>query len=252
MSIIMSAGNKKVDWSPKGLTKVASSGEAVEETNALYEAAKKFAQDFSTSKDKEEVKCEKCQNAEGDCKCGAEGVEEVAKKDEEAIIEIETPESEKLEEVSKQKVEEVAEKLEEVVVELKDAVQGVEVAEEKEIEIEVTPSGAVVEEKSDEKPLDIPGKKEVEDGGIVVESKPEEICACAAKKEEKKEDKKEEVKEEKKDDKEVKMDKSAATEEEFCKFAKLSPVNKQKLNQYWTALGFPKDYVNLMTKDYEK
>jgi hypothetical protein len=244
----MSAGNKKVDWSPKGLTKVASVGEAVEETNALYEAAKKFAQDFSTSKD-EEVKCEKCQNAEGDCKCG---VEEVAKKNE-AIIEVETPENEKLEEASKQKVVEVAEKLEEAVVELKDAVQGVEIAEEKEIEIEVVPEGAVVEEKANEKPLDIPGKKEVEDGGIVVESKPEEVCDCVAKKEDKKEevkeDKKEEVKEEKKEDK---MDKSAATEEEFCKFAKLSSVNKQKLSQYWIALGFPKDYVNLMTKDYEK
>jgi hypothetical protein len=33
----------------------------------------------------------------------------------------------------------------------------------------------------------------------------------------------------------------------------LSKANRAKLSDYWTnMLGFPKDYVALMTKDYEK
>ena len=43
------------------------------------------------------------------------------------------------------------------------------------------------------------------------------------------------------------------SEEEFCKYAKLSPQNRAKLADYWVnMLGYPKDYVSLMTKDYEK
>ena len=51
---------------------------------------------------------------------------------------------------------------------------------------------------------------------------------------------------------EAEMEKSASAEE-FCKYAKLSSQNRKKLKDYWTnMLGYPKDFVDLMTKDYEK
>ena len=123
----------------------------------------------------------------------------------------------------------------EVVVELKDAVGKSEVAEEKEIEIEIEEDGdkPKLEFEVGEKSVvpEIPGK-DVSQSEIIVESKPD--CGCMAKKE-------------------VKLEKSAATEEEFCRFAKLSPANRKKLGDYWkNMLGFPKDYVDLMVKDYEK
>ena len=49
------------------------------------------------------------------------------------------------------------------------------------------------------------------------------------------------------------MEKSASIEEEFCRYAALSTENRKKLKNYWTKdLGYPPDYVNLMTTDYEK
>ena len=235
----MSAGNKKVNWSPKDeeVIKVASNGtpEVKEEVNALYEAAKKFAQDFGK---KEEVveNCEKCKKGAAECTCAKEECKDVVKKDDEtAIIEIETPEGEKAEHEAVGEVEQAVEKLEEVVVELKDAVGKSEVAEEKEIEIEIEEDGdkPKLEFEVGEKSVvpEIPGK-DVSQSEIIVESKPD--CGCMAKKE-------------------VKLEKSAATEEEFCRFAKLSPANRKKLGDYWkNMLGFPKDYVDLMVKDYEK
>lgn len=47
-------------------------------------------------------------------------------------------------------------------------------------------------------------------------------------------------------------DKVAKTESSgFVKIAKLSPENRKSLKEYWMALGFPKEYVDAMTKDYE-
>jgi len=53
----------------------------------------------------------------------------------------------------------------------------------------------------------------------------------------------------------------ASTEEEaivvadvsgrWVKTAKLSPANRTKVKDYWLMLGFPKDYVDAMVKDYE-
>jgi len=45
----------------------------------------------------------------------------------------------------------------------------------------------------------------------------------------------------------------ASSEEEFCRFAKISPQNRAKVADYWkNSLGYPPDYVDLLTKDYEK
>jgi hypothetical protein len=211
MSIIVPAGNKNVDWSPKEekMTKTASIVTATtqEEVNPLYEAALKFSK---ASEDQIAAP--------------------VAKDDNAPVIEIETPEGEKKEEEGKDKVEQAVEKLEEVVVDLKDAVGEVSEAEEVEVEIEVEDESPAA---SDVAMPSIPGKDMSKDE-IVIESTPGSTCASAEKKN-------------------VEMNKAAATEEEFCRFAKLTPANRKKLGDYWVnMLGFPKDYVALMTKDFEK
>ena len=49
------------------------------------------------------------------------------------------------------------------------------------------------------------------------------------------------------------MEACAGSKDEFVKYAKLSPKNRAKLQNYWVnMLGYPKDYVALMTKNYEK
>jgi len=264
MSIIMTAGNKKVEWSPKDdkLVKSASvQGEVKEETNPLYEAAKAVVEAGK--------KCEKCGEKESECVCEEPKKDEVKKagkvpgvpdgtgphgmgkekgrgegpcgeggkeSEETAVVDLPpmgSPEGDVIvepvaEEASEaSKMEEAVEKIEEAVVELK------EVVEEEKDEL---PEGEVDEVEIDIGGDDIPGE-EVSDSEIIVQSEP---CAesplegCMAKEK-------------------GKVSKSASTEEEFCKFAKLSPANKAKLANYWTnMLGYPKDWVDLLTKDYEK
>lgn len=43
---------------------------------------------------------------------------------------------------------------------------------------------------------------------------------------------------------------SAKSKGEFVRLAKLSPKNREAVKEYWLALGFPKDYVEAMIKDY--
>jgi hypothetical protein len=234
MSIIVPAGNKNVTWSPKDeekLTKTASKNSVSKEiSNPLYEAAKKFMATASDS-------CVECKKPMNFCGCNKDEVKEECKEVKEEVgfetspvIEVGTQEGEKTEEEAKSKVEEAVTKLEEVVVDLKDATQKADVAEESEVEIEI------VDDKDD--------KKEVNEVEIEVEDDKAEDDIPG------KDTSKEEIIVE---SDEPKMDKSAATEEEFCRFAKLSPENKKKLSNYWVnMLNYPKDYVALMTKDYEK
>jgi hypothetical protein len=257
--MIVPAGNMKIEWSPKdtNLVKTAST-EVKEEVNALYEAAKLHLASSECCKEckapKNFCKCEKkdakSDSASSDAKSDVKtaGISDMNKaKDsgfetsdkasdsvsdatsDSAIIEVETPAGEKTEGDPKDCIEVAVEKIEEGVAELKDAAQISEVSEEKEIEIEVeaVPEAPVAKEVA----LDIPGK-EISNNEIIVESTPEHTCSCASKTK-------------------VTMDKSASSEE-FCRFAMLSKANKQKIKNYWTMLGFPKDYVDLMTKDYEK
>lgn len=253
MTRIVPAGNNKPEWAPKEtkMQKIASEGQEVQEqeVDALYEAAKSVVEaEVAEVKEVEaSTKCDECGKdksckcKEGDeckcdiCKCSSEekDVKEATAcdtmQDEEAVVldveevpEVGDENGEVVNEVSEavsteEKVEEATEKIEEAVVELKEAI-GEEVAEE---------VGEEVAEVSE-----IPGE-EVVDSEVIVESAPCPACGAMA------------------SDK-VSMEKSASSEE-FCKFAKLSPQNRQKLANYWTnMLGFPKEYVSLMTKDYEK
>jgi hypothetical protein len=123
-------------------------------------------------------------------------------------------------------VEEAVSKVEEAVAEVKEAVGGCEECAEgledaagdedvAEIEVDIeTPEEDA--EEGDKTP-----DAEEDDGEIVIESD------------------------------EAEMEKSASSEE-FCKFAKLTPKNRKKVADYWVRmLGYPRDYVNLLVKDYE-
>ena len=218
MTRIVPAGNNKPEWAPKEtkMQKIASEGQEVQEqeVDALYEAAKGVveAEAAEVKEVEEATACDTMQDEEA----------VVLDVDVEEVPEVGDENGEVVNEVSEvvsteEKVEEATEKIEEAVVELKEAI-GEEVAEE---------VGEEVAEVSE-----IPGE-EVVDSEVIVESAPCPACGAMA------------------SDK-VSMEKSASSEE-FCKFAKLSPQNRQKLANYWTnMLGFPKEYVSLMTKDYEK
>ena len=243
MTMIVPAGNKKIDWSPKETklekTAATSVSQDIEDNNPLYIAAKKYLEakaDGETCDTGKKCPCEciddKCKEDKKEVKAGTEfgakpaneaPANEAPLKDESgAIIEIETPEGEKKEDDGKDKIEVAVEKIDDAVVELKDAVGMVNEAEEEEVEIEIDDISAP----------SIPGKEDSKDG-LLVESDPMSNCACAEKQE-------------------VEINKEASTDDDFCKYAKLSPANKMKLAKYWKDLGFPKEYVDLMTKDYEK
>lgn len=242
MTMIVPAGNNKLDWSPKGtkFQKTASDGQGSKdiEVDALYEAAKGV------------VEAGYKEDEEKSAACG-DGVE----RDEEAIVldVEEVPEEGMVEEVSEEgvsqsvseavaEVEQKAEDAEAVVEQVEDAIEKIEEAvegvravtgggdnegdneednEEVEVEIEEIGEGDDLGE--------VPGEEEVEEDEVIVEGGKERMAKG-----------------------EASMGKSASTEE-FCKYAKLSPQNKTKLKNYWTnMLGYPKDFVDLMTKDYEK
>jgi hypothetical protein len=283
MSMIVPAGNNKLDWSPKEtkLQKVASDGQESSdiEVDALYEAAKGVVEASEGSKCDEcgddcckdcgkGCKCEDCK-CEGKDKqekeaCGAmtddeaivldveevtedaggfgeivediaggglggglgEVVEEVAEEGvaqsvSEAVAEVE--EKAEAAEAVVQEVSEAVDQIEEAVAAVKEVCGAGDEGEEGEVELEI-----VEDEECDEGCEDeVPGEEEV-DGEVIIEGKEDS------------------------DEDEAAMDKSASAEE-FCKYAKLTPQNRKKLNDYWTnMLGYPKDFVNLMTKDYEK
>ena len=244
MSMIVPAGNKNVSWSPKAevLTKVASTDAvAQEEVNPLYEAAKKYAESLGIATEN----CEKCSKTP--CECSEVAPSEVTS------IEV-TP-------TDKKEVVEVAvQKIEEAVGELKDAV-----CDEVEIDIDIGEPNEVSEVE-----IEIPGEK-VNGGEIIVESEPKCACATAsanpfAAKSDAKSDsassdtkgssdaKSDTSSSDKKEAKtEIVMEKSANAEEKFVKLSMLSKENRKKLMDYWVNMEqFPKDYVALMVKDYEK
>jgi len=228
----MPAGNSKVDWSPKEakLHKTANTEEQVEvqeEVNPLYEAAKAHMAEV------EKQKAEASEETEVKEACGSMMDDDSVVLDVEVDEEVPCPDA-VVEEVSDEatpksvseavaEVEAKAEEAEAVVQEVAAAVDKIEEAVQ-DVK-DVCGKGGEMEEL-EELEEDIPGE-EVVDDEVVVEG---EEC-----------------------DEEASMDKSASVEEEFCKFAKLSPSNRKKVVNYWVKqLGYPKDYVALMTKDYEK
>lgn len=234
MSIIVPAGKKNIVWSPKEKKEVVlktaqveekPADECCEENDPLFDAAKDFAD----------------QAGKGDG----------------AVVEVESVGAEKAEDEGKSELKDAVQEVKDAVEKVEVAVDKVEGAEEAEIEVEVG------EEPADEVEIeveDVPGEQEVSSGEVMVVSDDPSKCACAkSEKKEVKEAKKEECKECKKTPCECKKEdkkeevKEAASEEEFCRFGKLSAINKKKVADYWVNyLGFPKDYVNLMVKDYEK
>jgi len=234
--MIVPAGRNMPEWSPKGtkLQKLASDGQDVQdqEVDSLYEAAKGFADAEKTGAPEDASCCEEVATDEDAIviEVEDEAVEEVGEAVKEVSDDMDAPQSVSEAvaevEVKAEEAEAKVEAVEEALEMIEEAVQGVRdvagTAEKVEEAIEV-------EVEDDVDTDEIPGE-EVVDSEVIVEGDGPE---CEAK------------------DK-TGMDKSAAAEE-FCRFAKLSPQNRKKLANYWTnMLGYPRDYVSLMTKDYEK
>lgn len=277
--MIVPAGNKKMDWSPKNqdLTKTASVG-AQEEVNPLYEAAKKFA--MSTNM------CETCGKGCDECSCEKSSAIDVSApaSSDKASSDKASPfgaAPEGMEASSDEKVKEAVETIENAVVEIKEIcdIKSDSKGDAESVTLDVGESKPI----SDSVTIEVGEEPEIPgvSGTEILEKKSEPCLACGATASAKKEtktawnfDKKSDEKSaekgssdnKKSDEKsaeksssssdsksDAKMDKAASTEEEFTRFAKLSPVNKKKVADYWTnMLGFPKDYVALMVKDYEK
>lgn len=253
MSVIVPAGKNRRDWVPQesALVKTANTEEAVEPKDELLEAA------MGVLKRQEEVvveaavekvcKCAEECKCDGDCNC-AEGCkcEETTEactasheeECDEVEIEVEVEEEKEPEEVLDEVKEDgvVTEEEEEVVEQaavekIKGAVETIEIALEEVTDAEealtkVKEAVETVEEVHEEMGE---GTEETEDTGEV--SFTEEIVEDSV------------------EDEPV----VASSEEEFCKFAKISPKNRAKIANYWkNSLGYPADYVDLLTKDYEK
>ena len=234
MSIIMTAGKEKVNWSPKdekdeGLKKTASTEEQEVEASdddKLYEAAKSFL----------ENKVEK----EAEAECVAEEEVEVVN-DDSVVDDVVEEVSETVEGDAVSKVEDAVDKVEEALEEVKDAVEECVDGDENAVE-DISDDVAEVEiEVVDEEPVS-------DEGEIIVESEPvcESCGAVMAKNEE------EEVKESSDEKAEEEEVVEASSGDEFVRYSKISPKNRSKLRKYWKGmLAYAPDFVDLMTKDYE-
>ena len=192
---IMPSGNGAFDWLPTdGLTKVASTGEAVEEQDELLKAAKKVVAEFDA-------------------------------------VEFET---ENLEVSDGEEFPEVCEDEGDVVDCLENAKDAIEVAidcleggasDDEEVELELEIEDEVVEDEDIE--VEIEDEDEVVEGGIG--------CMSA-------------------DDEEEEAELSVeASTDGWVKISSISPKNRKKVYDYWSKqLNYPKDFVKLMVKDYEK
>jgi len=256
MSIIMPAGNGRSDWSPnKGLNKTASTSPEENDKNLLYEAAKKVVAEFG-----------------GEC-CGPLGgddfqvdlvddgmgeVSEVSDEVEDVVDDVEGDLGEDLggdldsvDGSVEEAVESAEVALEEAVDALhavKDAVGGdVDVVDdglddglddeiEVEVEIDEAPDGDVDDDAPEDDELIIESEDDTCDacdgtGHKAVETEGNAGCYAGE---------------------EAELEKEASSGE-FVKMSAISPTNRKKLYDYWTKqLDYPKDWVKLMVKDYEK
>lgn len=275
--MIIPAGVNKLQWSPKKdkaeekeMVRTASvEGEAqkkvvdaeVEEPDALAEAARAFLATKQAESDDSEKSCCKKEGCEADascdCKEGCEycseccytkagtkepiveaagdvkaglgciteeapcceegGLPEVVVEDEAVIPEADGA---AVIEVSEGFPEESTAEVSEIEIAIDDVEEALEVV--KEVVESITGEGeAEVTEVSLGEEADIPGVMDSEEGEVETEKEGMQVMM--------------------------------SSDEDFCKFAKLSPQNRSKLSNYWVnMLGYPKDYVSLLTKDYEK
>ena len=227
MSIMITpAGHKNVDWAPSDnkLKKTASTedgSEVQEETNPLYEAAKSYIEK-SQQKEATDDTCEEVEEAEEiEEKVGsvADAVKEVEEKADVAEAKVEAVQE------ALGQIDEAVQSVKEVCGEVDAAEAEVDKVDEVDDEVEIE-----IEVQDDQ------GEEDKGEEGLVVESEPEvEGCGAVAEKAE-----------------EVAMDKAASTTEEFCRYSMISEPNRKKLVEYWVnALGYPRDYVKLLVKDYE-
>ena len=265
MSIIMPAGEKEVKWSPvikdDPMTKTASSEEQdiqepQDDKDILWEVAKKVVEEREAKEAQTEEKVvkaaeeteEKCVGAEEEKEaCGDVVAEEGEDGDEspfkdgdeapceegegDAIEDVVEDAASPVEDIQ-EAVAELAEKAEQaeeavekadaaldqvsaVIEEVKSELGGESVEESVEVEVE---DDAPIDDMVEVEVEEIPGEPIVEDSDMIVEG-----------------------------------DGIFASTDGFTKLSKLSPENRNKLNSYWK--GFysdASDWVNLLTKDYEK
>jgi len=233
----MTAGKNKVNWSPKNiedksLTKTASTKgqkKEISDDDVLFEAAKSFIEASKENKYEDKTDIEEAtgfDNVEDSVEDSVvldtdEGEVELGEVSDVEVSEVAEGEASEAKAVEKvEKVEEAVEKVEEAVADLKSVVSNEEVAEEK---VEDQADGDEVAEIEievvDEEPVS-------DEEGMIKESKPSSCEVCGST--------------------------FASSDDDFVRYAKLSPANRQKLRKYWKGmLNYVPDYVDLMTKDYE-
>ena len=260
----MPAGNGGSNWSPKqGLNKTASTGEEKDDKTLLYEAALKVV----------EQQAESC----GPCMGGDdfEVVEEVGGLSdivEDGVIDVVEDVSDEVEidvvDGDESSVEEVVENAEQAleqaldaVHEVKDSLSGEEVSDDVDGDLD-----GVDDEVEIEVEIDDAGEEEVlEDDGMLIESE-EEGCPSCGHKDDAVEvesnvdcyasDDADDDDDKECDDcgcKDCECETVTASGNDWVKLSAVSPTNRKKLYDYWSnKLGYPKDFVKLMVKDYEK
>ena len=275
MTLIMPAGQKDFNWSPKegGLNKTASTGsKEMSDKDILYAAAKKVVQAQMALEETEETDIAP---ADG-CPCSGkmegmppvdgipaegpvEGPAEIPAKpaagaDAVQVVQELADKANKAEEQAAN-VEQAIGKVEEALQGVKDAVGTVDAAapaeggipEEVELDVEVEEDG------KEEKEVEV----EVEDEGKEVEVEVEGKKPPFEKKddkEEKDEDgKKDEIVKESIEAKNKAVEMKTAASDDLVKTSKLSPETRNKISHYWKdILGYDPTYAKLMSTDFEK
>jgi ElaB/YqjD/DUF883 family membrane-anchored ribosome-binding protein len=238
MSYIFPSGTKRVDAYP-AVQKTAEENEPVVDNKETVAddnkeaVVKDFA--FDAIKDLPEIK-DKASVLLNEIK---EKVEEVAEAIQESVEDAAAA-KEKVQEVAAVVGEKVEEKKEEKAEEKKEEKAEGKKEEKTDEKPQEEPTEVEIEIEDDKKDISIPGVedkpaeeveidigKEVGPEDLVKKSDEvcpscgKEKCACVAK-----------------------------SKGEFVRLAKLSPKNREAVREYWVALGFPKDYVDAMVKDY--
>ena len=244
MSMITPMGSKPTwDSSEKDkMSKTASTkGQKAVEENDLYTAAKRF---LEAQAKEENGWCKDCQCDPCECKIEKESVTGFSANtrfddDEESVVEVDEKDegieevaqsvSEAVKEVENkaEEAEAVVEQVEEAIEKIEEAVQGVrDVCSSDEVEVEVDVD--VEDEGEEEFSIEVSESDEIEDGDdIIIESEPDSEARMAS-------------------------SKTASSSDDFVKLSKLSNENRKKIKNYWVnSLNYPKDYVDLMVKDYE-
>jgi hypothetical protein len=235
MSRIMPSGNGAFDWVPKlptedGLTKTASNndGTVQEERDYrddLFEAAKKVVANYECAQ-------------EGDL-----GGEEFVPGDSDAV-EFEGDVNEVSDEGDEGDAVECLEEAKDAIERAVDCLDGGADEFEAEVELEV-----------EDEEVDVEGGL-----GCMTEDKDDKCCECCGcdpcccddRKCASTDDEDDEaVEASDEDSEEDEVVEAGATD--WVKVAEISPKNRKKLVDYWSKqLGYPKDFVKLMVKDYEK